>query len=431
MANNLKFKKLVISISIACSGLMCTNVYAVGDATNAITIAQSLADQAMTKAESAINQAVTQMESMTIQKLTSSLIDKTIDFVGKKVDDMTSSLMNNFTDNFTKFNKLTEGAADKLMGELANAGKLKLGANGQAAEGDGLSKPDQIANDLMGLKNSKTVPDMLLGIAQKEQKIRLDEQANLAVYLDSAVGNVPCKQGAGRCTILKYLQEQVAGQVDKLQSDVVDAGAFWIDPKTKMSSPTLFSSAIYNIGFTDKTGKDPKSISSFLSPAPMIPAGFEPDYTKGALTPERAKVLGDALVGLSDFRDYMNAEEFRTTPGGRIVQAKIMTRFARMQLARHAIMQVNHKSVSDAMNVEFKACVIRPNKEDAIGAHPNQHLVNIQQLLKCNNLSLMHMRRIQMEQSRLMGAMLATLLDQWAFSTSSETGNTINHIDVK
>lgn len=345
----------------------------------------------------------------------------------QKISDMQQEIaraINEFkdkmVDEWKKYNK--EG--DNKNYSIANSGQVK-------AEGDGLSKPSEVNSTINdAFKNVSTVPDAIKAAVAANQKVRLDEQANLAVYLDSAVGTVPCK-GGGTCTILKYLQEQVATQVDTLQKDVVDAGAYWLDPANKMAAPSRFNDMIYKIGFSDKIGKDPQAVSGFLSPAPMVPAGFEPDYSKGALTPARAKVLGDALVGLSDFRSYMDSNDLRAAPSGRIVQAKIMTRFARMQLARHAIMQVNHKSVSDAMNVEFKACVIRPNKDDALKAHENQHLVNIQQLLKCTNLSLMHLRRIQMEQSRLLGAMLATQLDQWAFSTSAEEGDTINYVPVQ
>lgn len=394
---SLKFKKLGIVLAIAGATFSVSNV------------AHAFDWEIIGASDKAGQKTTTDVNQHTDQKL-----DDTNDKIKQGFKDLTDTIK----DENKKYNKLGDNQATIQSPQSQN-------------EGDGLSKVNNINSTINdAFSGGTTVPDAIKRQLQAAEKIRLDEQSNLAVYLDAAVGTVPCKS-SGKCTILKYLQEQVANQVDTLQKDVVDAGAFWLSPNNKMAAPTLFNSSIYKIGFSDKKGIDPQAISSFLSPAPMIPAGFEPDYSKGALTPERAKVLGDALVGLSDFRDYMNADELRSTPGGRIVQAKIMTRFARMQLARHAIMQVNHKSVSDAMNVEFKACVIRPNKEDSVGAHMTQHLVNIQQLLKCTNLSLMHMRRLQMEQSRLLGAILATQLDQWAFSTSQEAGNTINYVPVK
>ncbi len=291
----------------------------------------------------------------------------------------------------------------------------------------GKSKPADINKVITDMTSKgKSIPDTLIELAKAEQQIRLNEQADLSVYLDAAIGTVPCKL-AGKCTILKYLQEQVANQVDTLQKDVVTQGAIWIDPNVRGAAASKFHSQIFLKGFlNDPEGQNPQAISSFLSPAPMVPAGFEPDYTKGALTPERAQILGDTLVGLNDLSALIERKRSLNTPGSATIQSKILTRFARTQLARHAIMQVNHKSISDAMNVEFKACVIRPTIEDTVNMPTNQHLVNIEQLLKCNNLSLMHVRRLQMEQSRLLATMLATMLDQWAFSTSDEDSNTVN-----
>ena len=95
-------------------------------------------------------------------------------------------------------------------------------------------------------------------------------------------------------------------------------------------------------------------------------------------------------------------------------QLDAMSRLAKVQLAKTAIMNVHNDQLHDAMNNQFKACVGRPDAQDTVGGTSEQHLVQIQALLRCNNLIAMQSQQRELESQRLQGAILLTLLDIYA-----------------
>jgi hypothetical protein len=258
------------------------------------------------------------------------------------------------------------------------------------------------------------------------------DSMNVVSYFDQPVsGAFPCKTQA-KCTIIMALQESNAAHVDRLQKEVVERGQYWLQEKKdgNVAIADAFYNNVWTAGLpagTDKTTVSPSVFAKFLSPAPMIPVAFSHDENRGALTVLQGSVLADVLLGVNEMIEISKYSE-TIDSNAKATQSKIMTRFARAQLARAAMVAVTSRELSDAMNSEFRACVVRPNQTDAIGASVQQHLVNVQYLLRCSNMSLLHMRRIQMEQSRLLATMLATMLDQmsntdFGDASSVKTGN--------
>ena len=95
-------------------------------------------------------------------------------------------------------------------------------------------------------------------------------------------------------------------------------------------------------------------------------------------------------------------------------QMDAMSKIAKVQLARGAIMNVHNEDLHNSLNSQFRACVVRPDAQDRVGATQEQQLVHIQSLMRCNNMILLQMRQQELESQRLYGAMLLTLIDLYA-----------------
>lgn len=314
---------------------------------------------------------------------------------------------------------------------LTNAGVQTSIDNAQNAPGR-IYLAD-VKADMAEFKFAHNPTEAIVMSAMINLRNRAKDSINVLSYLDANAKDYTCKSTGYRCTTLLALQEKVAGQIDTLQQDVVNRGSYWLDTTQRRAPADVQYSNTYAIGLESNADVDsqPKKIAAFLSPAPMLTAGFTPDTSKGALTPAKASVLADVLIGVNDFNSLQNFDTALPSPNKSLLQSKILTRFARVQLARHAISAVTSTSVQDAINSEFKMCVVRPNLDDTIGSSVEQHLTNIENLMRCNNLSLLHLRRVQMEQSRLIAVLLTTQLDQFSFQTADEESAAINNRDNK
>lgn len=340
-------------------------------------------------------------------------------------------------DNFQEYNKLGQTSISEYSrlintvnqppAQLINSSDL-AGANVSGSIQNAQNAPGRIyLNDVIADMNSfRSVHNPTEAIVMASMinlRNRAKDSINVISYLDSTAKDYACKSTGYRCTTLIALQEKVAGQVDSLQKANVERGAYWLSYARRSHPEDIQYDNIFYTGVQGETvdiNKDPTKLAAFLSPAPMLPAGFNPATDKGALTPQRATVLSDVLLGINNFGSLENFQKDEADPNRALLQSKILTKFARIQLARHAISSVTSLDVTDAMNAEFKMCVVRPTQEDTVGSSVEQHLTNVEHLMRCTNLSLLHLRRVQMEQSRLIGVLLATQLDQMTFTTSSE-----------
>lgn len=320
----------------------------------------------------------------------------------QSVTNAANSVRQNAVDSTALAGVLSQQPAGTLEKSQSEPGKLLLNGNAKdIATMRGLDNP-----------TAAIVQQTILDLEHRQ----LDSM-NVVSYFDQPVsGAFACKTQA-KCTIIMALQESGAAHVDRLQKEVVDRGQYWLQAKQDKNRAIAdaFYDNVWEQGLpagTDKTKRaSVPEFAKFLSPAPMIPVAFSHDESRGALTVTQGSVLADVLLGVNEM---IELSDYSATidSNAKATQAKIMTRFARSQLARSAMVAVTSRELSDSMNSEFRACVVRPNQTDAIGASVQQHLVNVQYLLRCSNMSLLHMRRIQMEQSRLLATMLATMLDQ-------------------
>jgi hypothetical protein len=303
--------------------------------------------------------------------------------------------------------------------EVLDASQQELGKVGSA----------RTASDIDTLQQKFESPTAAIVHQTKlSLELRDRDSINVVSFFDQQVGgNFQCRTQP-KCTILMALQENNASHIDNLQKQTVDRGQYWLQQKQKSGSiADNFYDNVWMFGLKKDINKAPTAVmsefSKFLSPAPMIPVAFSHDEARGSLTVEQSSVLADVLLGMNEMMAITDYAE-STDANARENQARIMTRFARAQLARAAMVAITSRELSDSMNSEFRACVVRPNQTDSLSATVQQHLVNIQYLMRCNNLSLLHMRRIQMEQSRLLATMLATMLDQMSNTDLGDGGVT-------
>lgn len=348
-------------------------------------------------------------------------------------------------DNFQEYNKLGQTsiseysrlintvnqAPPQLLNSSDLAGANVSGSIQAAQNAPGRVYLNDVIADMNSFKNVHNPTEAIVMASMINLRNRAKDSLNVVSYLDTTAKDYSCKSTGYRCTTLLALQEKVAGQVDGLQQDVVNRGSYWLDTDQRRSPADVQYNNTWAVGLGGNADIDtePQKIAAFLSPAPMLAAGFNPATDKGALTPAKATVLADVLIGVNDFNSLQNFDTKLPSPNRSLLQSKILTRFARVQLARHAISAVTSLSVQDAINSEFKTCVVRPTQDDTVGSSVEQHLTNIENLMRCNNLSLLHLRRVQMEQSRLIAVLLTTQLDQFSFQTADEEAAAINNRD--
>ena len=122
--------------------------------------------------------------------------------------------------------------------------------------------------------------------------------------------------------------------------------------------------------------------------------------------------LSQVMVGAKN--DVQFLSDMAITAANTSGQLDAMAKLAKVQLARSAIMNVHNENLHNSLNSQFRACVVRPDVQDRVGATQEQQLVHIQSLLRCGNMIQLQQRQQELETQRLLGTMLLTLIDLYA-----------------
>lgn len=323
-------------------------------------------------------------------------------------------------------NKLSE-AANKLsgaiQGKLDNAvkdklGKITGGPVGTLLNNSGLKLKDVDGPNVVGHVDSAAVEKQILDQKKNTNPVdaitaqtaimlenQLHDRLNVTSVLDEKPAAGACKS-TSNCTILTLLREQDAVALSDLQKVNMAAIGYQVSQKGSWDKSTL--DKIYSI-----TGKDSINVLNFLTPSNAIPLGFERN-PQTAANLEKSMWLSQVIVGGKNDAQFLTEEMQDKNFGDSANQLDAMAKIAKVQLARGAIMNVHNENLHNALNSQFRACVVRPDTQDRVGATQEQQLVHIQSLMRCNNMILLQMRQQELESQRLLGTMLLTLLDLYA-----------------
>lgn len=306
--------------------------------------------------------------------------------------------LNNSVGN--KLGSITNGAVGKLLG---NAGISLNNVAGPGIAGHvDPAKTDQQIKDLLKSKNPL---DAITAQTELMLSNQLHDRLNVTSMLDEKPASGTCRTAPGdKCTILTALREQDAVAMEDLQRVNIAAVGFQVDRQGTWDTAVL--QKVYSI-----TGKESRNVLAFLTPSHSIPLGFDRN-ANSASNLEKSMWLSQVMVGAKNDAQFLSATvvSAETTAA----QLDAMAKIAKVQLARSAIMNVHNENLHNSLNSQFRACVVRPDAQDRVGATQEQQLVHIQSLLRCGNMIQLQQRQQDLETQRLLGTILLTLLDLYA-----------------
>lgn len=344
-----------------------------------------------------------------VELLAQQALQKSIDAAQRQLQNQLYEKANSIVGSIQ--NKINSAVTDKL-GSVMNGpvGKLlnNAGLNINAIAGPNVPGHVDPAATQRQMSEVAAATNPLTAIAT-QTKITLENQLhdrlNVTSMLDEKPSSGSCKTAAGdKCTILIALRELDALAVEDLQKVNIAAVGFQIERQGTWDKAVL--EKVYSLA-----GRDPKSVLSFLTPSNAIPLGFERNAATAANL-EKSMWLSQVMVGAKNDAQFLSESVIsaENTAG----QLDAMAKIAKVQLARGAIMNVHNEALHNSLNAQFRACVVRPDAQDRVGATQEQQLVHIQSLLRCNNMIQLQNRQQELESQRLLGTMLLTLLDLYA-----------------
>lgn len=301
-----------------------------------------------------------------------------------------------------KLGSITNGAVGKLLG---NAG-LSLG-NVAGPGVPGHVDPAKTDQQIKDLAKNKNPLDAITAQTQMMLANQMHDRLNVTSMLDEKPATGNCTTTTSNCTILTLLREQDARSVNDLQAANVNAMGSQLGAAGPWDSVLL--KAVYGLA---GSGSD-KEVVSFLTPSNSIPLGYEKNADT-ALTLQKSRWLSQIIVGTKNDTQFIAKSDLPSDGSLDAAQVAAMSKIAKTQLARGAIMNVNNDAMQTSMNSTFRACVVRPDAQDRVGATQEQQLVHLQSLQRCTNLILLQLRQQEMESQRIQGAMLLTLIDLYA-----------------
>lgn len=361
-----------------------------------------------------INPAQFQMMiAQQVQQVQNSLQQITL---AKAIDKAQQELMNKL---YEKANTLTAGLQGKLNSAVSDKlNSITGGPVGRLLGNAGLSLNNVVGPNVAGHIDPATTQRQMseLGAIKNpvdaiatSTKIMLENQMhdrlNVTSMLDEKPASGTCTTSSN-CTILTLLREHDAIALSDLQKVNVGAVAYQVTQKGSWDEAVL--KKVYSL-----TGESTLNLLSFLTPAQAIPLGFERN-AQTASNLEKSMWLSQVMVGAKNDAQFL-AKEMQDKQGGDTAgQVDAMAKIAKVQLARGAIMNVHNENLHNSLNAQFRACVVRPDAQDRVGATQEQQLVHIQSLLRCSNMIQLQQRQQELENQRLLGTMLLTLLDLYA-----------------
>ncbi len=267
---------------------------------------------------------------------------------------------------------------------------------------------DYASQQFDSIKQAKNVLDAVTMQTSITLENQLRDRLNVGSFLDEKPANGQCTTiAADKCTVLKLLREKEAVSLQKLHNQAIFSGNLYAEIGSQWQA--------YLLDNVKTAGTSKEQIVGFLTAENSIPLGYDKsqDQTK-VHNLSRARLLADVIAGTKNDINILAIDEMRGMNQDLAPQLDAMSRLAKVQLAKTAIMNVHNDQLHDAMNNQFKACVGRPDAQDTVGGTSEQHLVQIQALLRCNNLIAMQSQQRELESQRLQGAILLTLLDIYA-----------------
>ena len=233
--------------------------------------------------------------------------------------------------------------------------------------------------------------------------------------LDEKPASGSCTTAQGdKCTILTRLREMDAVALNDLQRQNIAAVGLQISSGGGNWANNLLQNVYLKAGTAIQNPDSPKLVQ-FLTPSHSIPLGFE--RANDAANLDKSMWLANAIIGSKNDVQFLTSS---LSNKDEKQQVDAMSKVAKIQLARSAIMNVHNQSLHNSLNAQFRACVVRPDAQDRIGATQEQQLVHIQSLLRCTNMILLQTRQQELESQRLSGAILLTLLDLYAVQQPSK-----------
>lgn len=329
----------------------------------------------------------------------------------EKANALAGDLQNKVTSAVTdKLGAITNGPVGKLLG---NAG-LSVGSV-TGANVPGHVDPAITNRQLAEAAAAKNPVDAITAQTKAMLENQLYDRLNVTSMLDEKPTVGTCVSGGAQCTVLTRLREMDAVALNALQATNVTAIGEYVLQGNKFNTNIIRN--FYEIAGTTQQNSGPAhSMALFkaLTPAPSIPLGYE--RAPEAADLNKSRWLSHVLIGQkNDVNLLLGAIQL----GDETQQVDALSKVAKMQIARSAIMNVHNQEQHNSLNAQFRACVVRPDAQDRVGATQEQQLVHIQSLLRCSNMIQLQSRQQEMESQRLLGTMLLTLLDLYATQNQS------------
>ena len=347
-------------------------------------------------------QVVNSLEQITLAKAIDQAQQELMNKLYEKANTLTAGLQGKLNSAVSdKLNSIAGGPVGKLLG---NAG-LTLG-NVAGANVPGHIDPATTQRQMGELAAIKNPVDAIATAAKITLENQMHDRLNVTSMLDEKPASGNCTTTTSNCTILTLLREQDAKSVNELQMANVNA----MGAQLSVSGPwdAVLLKNLYALA-----GKSDKEVVAFLTPSNSIPLGYDKN-AETALTLQKSRWLSQVIVGTKNDMQFITESELPKDGSSDAAQVATMSKMAKTQLARGAIMNVNNDAMHTAMNSTFRACVVRPDAQDRVGATQEQQLVHLQSLQRCTNMILLQLRQQEMESQRIQGAMLLTLLDLYA-----------------
>ncbi len=307
----------------------------------------------------------------------------------------------------------TQNTMNKVLGGGLSDTLSRSGTNMSEIDGKpGKVNARDVNEQTSKLKDVKNPVDAITKQTELQLQNQMKDRLNVSSLLDEKPKTGSCQSVSGdKCTILKLLREKEAMSLQKLHNQSLAAVNLYAsvagDQWHKVLLDTVYAKGAFG------SGQEMQKVLNFLTPENSIPLGYDKDLTV-THNLERARILSDVIAGSKNDINIMARTDLSKLGRDDASQVDAMSKLAKVQLARNAIINVHNEQLHDTLNSQFKACVARPDNQDVVGNSLEQHMVALQSLQRCTNLALLQMQQRELEAQRLQGAILLTLLDIYA-----------------
>ena len=386
-------KPLAISMLAIASIMPISSANAFGIDTGAIVTAINNAQIA----DKIVQQAIDKAQQQLMQK------------IADEANKLTSGMQNKLNNAISgELNKITNGQVGKLM---QNAGISLSTIDGTP----GKVNTQQVKQQVQSLIGIDNVPGQIAAQTQIMLQNQMSDRLNVTSMLDEKPASGSCTTAQGdKCTILTRLREMDAVALNDLQRQNIAAIGLQISTGGGTWTTNLLQNVYSNAG-TNMKDPDTVKLVQFLTPSHSIPLGYE--RAKDAADLTKSMWIANTIIGSKNDVQFLTAG---LSNRDEKQQVDAVSKVAKIQIARSAIMNVHNPALQTSLNAQFRACVVRPDAQDRIGATQEQQLVHIQSLMRCNNMILLQTRQQELETQRLLGTMLLTLLDLYAVQQPSK-----------